>query len=52
MQQMGLEPTRIAPHVPETCAYTNCATAANTNDYILIKKISQEKKFAQFKKNS
>ena len=49
---MGLEPTRIAPHVPETCAYTNCATAANTNDYILIKKNSQEKKFAQFKKNS
>lgn len=26
---MGLEPTRIAPYVPETYAYTNSATAAN-----------------------
>ena len=31
---MGLEPTQIALHVPETCAYTNCATAANNTYYI------------------
>ena len=29
MQQMGLEPTQIALHVPETCAYANSATTAN-----------------------
>ncbi len=26
MSEMGLEPTRLAPHEPESCASTNSAT--------------------------
>ena len=36
----GLEPPRISPHAPQTCAYTDSATTTHTITYSIIKFLS------------
>ena len=36
MLRAGLEPARISPHAPQTCAATNYATSANCQNFYLL----------------
>ena len=45
----GLEPARLSPHEPESCASANSAISANLNDFYIITDIFQKiKSFFDF----
>lgn len=48
MLRAGLEPARITPHAPQTCAATNYATSAISNFQNLTKNYLFEFVFAVF----